>query len=210
MRIEPDEHRRHDWRIEAIAPDFTLIDAWSLPAEGGPEEFAHLVAMIEDLDPADDQGSRLTRGLFRVRLAVGRWLGWDEPRAPLAIPGCTETTLRDRLPPDERLGEHADQSAASASTSPFSPVYRDDREYFAEISNSTVHAVMHLGWVPSGPGRYRGQMGVYVKNRGRFGRWYMAAIAPFRHWIVYPALMRRIERMWSARPSGLRTADVTS
>jgi hypothetical protein len=30
----------------------------------------------------------------------------------------------------------------------------------------------------------------------------MAAIAPFRHWIVYPALMRQIERTWNARLHG--------
>ena len=29
----------------------------------------------------------------------------------------------------------------------------------------------------------------------------MALIKPFRHWIVYPALMRQIERTWSKRDS---------
>jgi hypothetical protein len=48
-------------------------------------------------------------------------------------------------------------------------------------------------------------MGVYVKPRGRLGEAYMAAIAPFRHLIVYPALMRQIELGWSARtPSRAR------
>ena len=42
-------------------------------------------------------------------------------------------------------------------------------------------------------------MGVYVKPRGRFGVAYMAAIAPFRHRVVYPALMREIEQGWNAR-----------
>jgi hypothetical protein len=40
-------------------------------------------------------------------------------------------------------------------------------------------------------------MAVYVKPRGRFGRPYMAFIAPFRHWVVYPALLRQIERAWT-------------
>jgi hypothetical protein len=26
----------------------------------------------------------------------------------------------------------------------------------------------------------------------------MAFIAPFRHWVVYPALLRQIERAWQA------------
>jgi hypothetical protein len=46
----------------------------------------------------------------------------------------------------------------------------------------------------------RAQLGVYVKPRGWFGPLYMAAIAPFRHYIVYPALMRQIGRAWDARP----------
>jgi Protein of unknown function (DUF2867) len=41
-------------------------------------------------------------------------------------------------------------------------------------------------------------MAVYVKPRGRFGEQYMAFIAPFRHWVVYPALLRQIERKWQA------------
>ncbi|MFD0656964.1 DUF2867 domain-containing protein [Thermocatellispora tengchongensis] len=32
-----------------------------------------------------------------------------------------------------------------------------------------------------------------------FGRLYMAAIAPFRHLIVYPALTRQWERAWRDR-----------
>jgi hypothetical protein len=48
-------------------------------------------------------------------------------------------------------------------------------------------------------GRFQGQMGVYVKPRGRLGAAYMELIAPFRHRVVYPALMRQIERAWIAR-----------
>jgi hypothetical protein len=35
-----------------------------------------------------------------------------------------------------------------------------------------------------------------VKPNGRFGAAYMAAIRPFRHLIVYPPMMRVIERQW--------------
>jgi len=58
---------------------------------------------------------------------------------------------------------------------------------------------MHLAWVEKGEGRYQGQMAVYVKPRGRFGAAYMALIRPFRRRVVYPALMRQIERAWNAR-----------
>ena len=81
----------------------------------------------------------------------------------------------------------------------FTPLYRTDVEFAAELSNRTVHAVLHLAWVDRGQGRYQGQMGVYVKPRGSFGAAYMALIAPFRHRVVYPALMRQIEHAWNVR-----------
>ena len=78
------------------------------------------------------------------------------------------------------------------------PLYLTDDEFAAELSNRTVHSVMHIGWVPDGAGGYRGQMAILVKPNGRFGATYMAAIRPFRHLLVYPALMRSIERDWRA------------
>ena len=58
---------------------------------------------------------------------------------------------------------------------------------------------MHLAWVDRGEGRHQGQMALYVKPRGRLGDGYMALIKPLRYWVVYPALMREIERAWKRR-----------
>jgi hypothetical protein len=52
----------------------------------------------------------------------------------------------------------------------------------------------------------RGQMAVLVKPNGLLGTGYMAAIRPFRHLIVYPAMMRQIERTWRARSGGQPSA----
>src|SRR6266540_996375 len=79
------------------------------------------------------------------------------------------------------------------------PDFRLEDEFAAEIANRTVHGILHLGWVPDETGGYRGQMAVLVKPNGLFGTAYMAAIKPFRYLIVYPALMRTIEREWLAR-----------
>src|SRR6202035_3205188 len=81
----------------------------------------------------------------------------------------------------------------------FAPLYRPPLEFAAKLSNQTVHGVIHLAWVDRGEGRYQGQMAVYVKPRGPLGKGYMALIRPFRHWIVYPALMRQIGRAWNTR-----------
>ena len=72
---------------------------------------------------------------------------------------------------------------------------------------------MHLGWVDQGDGRpdgrrYQGRMAVLVKPRGRLGEVYLALIKPFRHAIVYPALLRQIERSWDGRvPRRARRGD---
>ena len=64
---------------------------------------------------------------------------------------------------------------------------------------------MHLAWVDRGEGRYRGQMAVFVKPRGPFGKGYMAFIKPFRCVVVYPPLMRHIERAWNAPDAAVAT-----
>lgn len=194
MRLPNPAHEARPWRIADIAPDFKLEDVWALPARGGVEDFGTLLEVMSGLDPAK-RGSVATRVLFSVRYRVGSWFGWDDPARDLAIPGNAETTLSARLPLDLRNTAGAvDRSAYG-----FRPLYRTDDEWAAEVSNRTVHAVMHLAWVDKGEGCYQGQMGVYVKPRGRFGAGYMTLIRPFRHRVVYPALMRQIERAWNAR-----------
>lgn len=191
MRLSNSEHEAHPWRIHEIAPDFRLEDVWALPAQGGAEDFATLLEAMASLDPANAQ-SRATRVLFGIRYRLGGWLGWDEePRAPAGSEGA-EHSLRARLPEDLR----ETVTGMDLRASDFIPLYRTDVEWAAEIANRTVHAVMHVAWVQQSEGRYRGQLGVYVKPRGRFGSAYMAAIAPFRHRVVYPALMGEIERAY--------------
>lgn len=188
------EHESGRWRIAEIVPDFRLEDVWALPARGGAEDFGALLEVMASLDPAHGE-SAATRLLFSIRYRLGGWFGWDDAGRELAIPAGAEATLSTRLPSDLRdTATNLDRS-----TYGFRPLYRTDDEWAAEISNRTVHAVMHLAWVDQGEGRYHGQMGVYVKPRGRFGATYMALIRPFRHRVVYPALMRQIERAWNAR-----------
>jgi hypothetical protein len=196
MRLPNATHEAHPWVIAQVAPDFKLLDVWGLPAKGGPDEFATLVEIVTSLDPANGDSSA-TRALFALRFRLGAWFGWDDAASKLPVPGRTETTLSARVAED--LRDTVTRPVTVGSTT-FVPVYRTDREWAAEISNDTVHAVMHLAWVQAGEGAYRGQMGVYVKPRGRFGATYMAVIGPFRHLIVYPALMRQIARAWDARP----------
>lgn len=194
MRLPNAEHVSHAWRIADVVPDFRLEDVWALPAHGGVDDFAMLLEVIASLDPANGP-STPTRLLFWIRYRLGDCLGLDEAADKLPIPGNTEKTLSVRLPEDLR-NTATDLDFGSIS---FTPLYRTHVEWAGELSNRTVHGVIHLAWVDQGEGRYQGQMGVYVKPRGRLGAGYMALIAPFRHLVVYPALMRQIEQAWNAR-----------
>lgn len=194
MRIPNEQHTQHDWRVPQYARDFELEDAWNTPVTGTSTQFPDFVELFHSIDPGQSEGG-LTGLLFRLRLKLGQWFGWDDEANRLPIPGCEETSVRDRLPPEDRAPVTA---ADLEDPLAFRPVFRDGRESCAEISNGTVHALLHLSWVPEGE-HHRGQLAVYVKPRGTTGRFYMKLIAPFRHFIVYPAIMRRLEREWRAR-----------
>jgi Protein of unknown function (DUF2867) len=203
MRIPNAVHDAHPWRIHEIAPDFTVEDVWALPAHGGAEDFPALLDVMVSLD-FPSSTSLPARVLWSTRDRLGRWFdlgrisaqidGTADGAGRLPIPGTNETSLADRLPDDLR-----DTANLDFGSTPFVPLYRTEDEYAAELSNRTVHAVLHLAWVDQGEGNYQGQMAVYVKPRGLFGKGYMAFIKPFRYAVVYPALMRHIERAWTRR-----------
>ena len=109
-------------------------------------------------------------------------------------------TLSDRLPEDLREAG----AGPSFDGLPFTPLYLLEDEWAAEIANRTMHGVLHLGWVPDGNGGYHGQLAVLVKRNGLLGSAYMAAIRPFRHLLVYPQMLRVIERRWNRREPALR------
>jgi len=192
MRLPNTAHTSRPWRIHQLTRDFRVEDVWALPTPGGPDDFPRLVEWLASGDdPARDSASRAVRVLWTIRWQAGRLLGWDGPHAGL---GSRVPTLRDRLPADLRGASCGPDFRAL----PFTPLYLLHDEWAAEIANRTMHGVMHVGWVPDGTGGYRGQMAVLVKPNGLLGTVYMAAIRPFRHLIVYPALTRETERAWRA------------
>ena len=188
MRLPDTAHTDRPWRIHEITQDFRLHDVWALPTPGGPDDLPRLVQLFAGGDTADNP-SRFARTLFAIRWKIGAIFGWDDPGTGV---GSRVPTLRDRLPADLRDGP----SGPRFDRLPFTSVYLTDNEWAAEMANRTVHAVMHIGWVPDDAGGYRGQMAVLVKPNGLPGRAYMAAMAPFRHLIVYPPLMRGIGQEW--------------
>jgi hypothetical protein len=185
-RLPNSAHTSRPWRIHEIAAGFRLEDVWVLPVRGERSDFPALVQGLAAGDPS--QGSWLARALWTIRWKLGELFGWDRTETGL---GARVPTLRQRLP-----GDLLDAPGPDFDALPFTSLYLIEDEFAAEIANNTMHGVMHLGWVADETGAYYGQMAVLVKPNGLLGNAYMAAIRPFRHRIVYPAMMRQIERDW--------------
>ncbi|CAL9469616.1 hypothetical protein SUDANB121_02822 [Nocardiopsis dassonvillei] len=191
-RIAKSTHTEHPWRVHDVAPDFEVEDVWAFRVPGaGPDDFRAVLAAIRSsggigrMPPA-------VRFLFTLRWRLGALLGWDGPESGV---GGRVLSLRDRLPADllaAPRGEDRDDM-------PLKAVYETDTEAVRELANRTVHSLMHLGWARRADGAHELRMAVLVKPNGRFGRLYLAAIAPFRYLVVYPALTARWERAWAER-----------
>jgi Protein of unknown function (DUF2867) len=136
-------------------------------------------------------------------VCLGRPVAKLLPRRPHSLRDPVEARGAARLGRPGRRprlqGAHAPRPAAGGPARdpgpdfdalPFTSLYLLGDEWAAEIANRTMHGVMHIGLVPDGTGGYRAQMAVLVKPNGLFGSAYMAAIRPFRHLIVYPAMLR--------------------
>ena len=198
MRLPTTAHTSRPWRIHELTPDFRVEDVWALPTPGRRHDFPLLVEEVASLD-LSQSSFRAVRALFAIRFKIGGLLGWDAPRTGV---GSRVPTLRDRMPEDLRKAG----TGPSFDAVPFKPLYLLDDEWAAEIANQTMHGVLHLGWVPDEAGGYRGQLAVLVKPNGPLGAAYMAAIRPFRYLIVYPLMMREIEKKWRARSTGSTSA----
>jgi hypothetical protein len=191
LKLPNEAHISRPWRIHELTRDFRLEDVWALPTPGGPDDFPRLVEMVASFDPVQSS-SFSVRTLSEIRLKLGELFGLDAPEAGL---GLRVPTLRDRLPVDLRDAASGPDSDAL----PYTPLYLLKDEWAVEVANRTVHAVLHLGWVPDEAGSYRGQLAILVKPNGLFGNVYMTAIKPFRYLLVYPPMLREFGRAWQKR-----------
>jgi len=191
-RIAASFYAEQDWRIHSITTDFTVEDVWLFRTPGaGPNDFP---AMLDAMRVAGTIAKQpaLVRFLFALRWKIGALLGWDKPSSGV---GARVASLRDRLPSALRDAP----PGLDTPSMPLKAVYQLGTESARELANETVHTVMHLGWVRRTGAEYGLQMAVLVKTNGWLGRLYMAAIAPFRYLIVYPALTRQWEGAWRDR-----------
>ena len=187
MRLPDSSFTDRPWRVHEIAPDFTVEDVWALPTPGGPHELDRFVRGFTAGE--EDESGIIFRALFAIRWWIGRRLGWDRADSGARVP-----TVRDRLPDDLAEGARGPDFATEPS---FTAVYQTEQEYVAELANRTVHALMHIGWVPDpATETHHAVMPSIVHPHGLVGRAYMTALRPIRRTLVYPSLVRSIGKEW--------------
>lgn len=199
MRAPHDVLKTQRWVVDDIVHDFDVEDIWALPIDGGPADFEAVIDLMQSID-FPGSAPLPVRLLWGIRDLLGRMFGLgristsaDDAGAWPPVPGTDERSLIGRVPAELRNTA----TDSHLTDKPFRPLYLTDTEFADEISNRTMYGVMHLAWVDQGGGRYQAQMTVYVKPRGVVGKAYMAFIKPFRYAIIYPALMRYLERLWA-------------
>jgi hypothetical protein len=192
MRIDPGDFRALPLRVHALLHDVPLEDVWAvrLPGGGAGRTVQDLRAvMVAGLEGAP----AVVRGLFRMRNRLGALFGWDRPR-----PAWDGESYANRLSPEDRARSLV---APGTPDGAFRLLYRFEDEQLNELRNSTVHAFLSLSIRPA-PDGYRAYLGIFVRPVHRFTGLYMAAIAPFRRLVVYPAISRKMQRAWTERYGG--------
>jgi hypothetical protein len=181
MKIDNARFREHRWLVNAVAPDFELLDLWELDTGDTFDAFCDRV-----LATGFDIPSPIVRGLFGLRRILGAAFRWDRPEHG--------TTIVDRIGDDASRKSRVPPGTIVSTTFGARCLYRLEDEALVEIANATIHALIHLSLAPGG----RPRIAILIRSRGLISRIYMAAIHPFRMLVVYPAWTRHLERAAAA------------
>ncbi len=181
------EYQRLTLRAHSVLHDVPVHDVWrvTLP-DRGPSRTMKDVRLVCDV--ARRSLSLPVRALFGLRWFIGRLFRWDRPHREREV-----STFRARLTDTDRR-----QSIVEPGTpdGPFVVVYVHAMEAVSEIRNATVHGFLVWALEPT-PDGYQLFLAVYVLPVSGWTKPYLALIDPFRRWLVYPVLLRRIHESWT-------------
>jgi len=190
MRVPPGEFLKLNLKVHSILSGVPLHDvsAVDLPMGGA----GRTISDVRTLLAADKTMSAnpATRFLFKLRFALGKVFGWDSDSHLLQqasyIHKLTDDVTKASVVQPGTLEE------------PFRVLYVLEKESLAEVQNATVHAFICAALIPA-PKGYRLYWAVYVIPVSRLSFVYLGIIEPFRRFIVYPDIFRRIRKAWEHR-----------
>lgn len=192
VRATPAEFRALDLRVHALLSDVPLHDVWVFHLRGGADgqTLVDARSALADLRPTETNTT--VAWLIGLRMAIGRVLGWDDDKHfDAAASYVRRLTDADRSRSSEEPG---------TSHGLFRTVYTFENEALVEMMNRTAHAFFCTALVPAEDG-YRMYWAIYTRKTSWLTPVYMALIDPFRRVLVYPAMVRSVERAWSLRQS---------
>jgi uncharacterized protein DUF2867 len=185
MRASPAEYLSLQLRAHELLRGVPLYDVTVMDLPGGGA--GRSVADIRALDSAAAP-SHIAKVFYAVRRFLGRVFGWDR------VPMRPEDSLVSHLSERDRRNSEIVPGTLDGS---FLILYQFPDEALSETRNATVH-----GWVcvalARTPTGYRLYWAVYVVPVSWFTQPYLIAIEPFRRFMLYPAMLRRIRRAWMA------------
>lgn len=205
QNIDKKTHYSHPWKVHEIAKDFELLDVWEFPILADKTKNQDFSLFLKVMQQPSKPSVRsyfsikplFARFLVLLRVVLGEIFGLDKNVNSLPIPGCNETSLKERLSFEDQkrsLEESIEEGAPDEGS--WRTVYLYANEILIELSNDTVHALMHAGWIHKSENYYTAQLAVYAKSRGILGEFYMKLIMPFRHMIVYPVFLEEVKERW--------------
>src|SRR6266481_6633679 len=193
-QISPAEFHALPLRVHTFLADIPLHDVWAvdLPAHSDDVTLSDFLRRTREnksyrADAEIDRFPLVARALFGLRFFLGRILGLEtEPKDAQVVSFGNRLTVEDRA-----------RSIVEPGTLEglFRIVYRFENEQLVEIQNRTVHAAALSALAEKVDG-YRFYFAVYVRPRSWITPLYMGLIDPFRRWVIYPALLKKIRADW--------------
>jgi Protein of unknown function (DUF2867) len=185
-RVFPGEYLSLKLRAHELLRDVPLYDvsAVDLPGGGTGRSVADIRALESGAAP-----SRVASALYGVRHVLGRVLAWDRDSMRPEQSRLSRLSERDRRESEVTPGTR---------DGPFLVLYQFPAEALSETRNATVHGFICTALAHTATG-YRLYLGVYVRSVSWITRPYLIAIEPFRRFLLYPAMLRRIRRAWLAK-----------
>ena len=226
MRRPAEEHLARDFRVHALAADFDLLDVWRFPVVlPRDRSLADFLDFLRRVQGRFRDGRSPAAMLFRLRRGLGRLFGWDDDLPAgtrRADPGRSSDSGRASFlgfdsvhaSEDEVLFELENATVHALMHIGRVPLTRAERAAPRDGAGGGAEHETPSGAEHETPGGAEGdgswapELAVYVRRKGRLGRFYMALIAPFRHYVVYPEMMRSVARAWPEEAARLARETV--
>ncbi len=187
VRVPDEEFLALDLEVHALLQDVPLRDVCAVDLPGGEERT--LADVLRIMERGRARPPAAVAALVGARRFLGRVLHWDERKDERRK---DEPRYASRLTDEQRARSLAPVGTQSGVVR---VLYEFPYELLGELENKTVHAFSCLALVRN-PAGWRLYWAIYVENVSRFTPVYMAAIEPFRRFVVYPALLKALREAW--------------